>query len=122
MADKKNIVTSRGFIDVPGLGRLPTKDGGKVKLGNPERKPVMGDPGALGFTEEFTEAPMISVTVVDVNDLDKQAIAKITNETVTLTTNNGQAFSLKDAWCSNSLELNVKDGTLEVEFTGLEML
>ncbi|MBD3612429.1 MAG: phage tail tube protein [Hydrogenovibrio crunogenus] len=122
MADKRNIVTSRGFIDVPGLGRLPTKDGGKVKMGNPERKPVMGDAGALGFTEEHTEAPMISVTVVDVNDLDKQAIAKITNETVTLTTNNGQAFSLKDAWCSNSLELNVKDGTLEVEFTGLEML
>lgn len=116
------IVTSRGFIDAGSLGRLPTKEGATVNMGNLKRTPVLGDEGPLGYTEEWEAAPSMKVTLVDTTEVDKKKIAKLAGETIVLTTNNGQQFTLTNAYTSNVLELNVKDGTLEVEFFGSEML
>ncbi len=115
------IITSRGFLDAGSAGRLPTKEGGTVKLGGVTREPVMGDEGVLGHTETQI-APSIKVTLVDSSALDKEKLKNFAGETLVYSTNNGQQFVLTDAFVSNELELNVKDGTLDVEFYGTECI
>ena len=115
-------ITSRGFIDIQGLGRLPTKEGATIKFGNLKKEAVLGDEGVLGHTEEYSDAPMITCTLVDSTALDKDKLKQFTGGTVVLATNNGQQFSLTNAWVSNPLELNIKDGTLDIEFTGFELI
>ncbi|WP_373020737.1 phage tail tube protein [Thiomicrorhabdus sp.] len=116
------VVTSRGYLDAEGLGRLPTKEGGKVNFGNLEKKPVLGDEGVLGYTEEYTEAPSIKVTLIDTNELDKENLRNFVDKTIVYATNSGEQYTLKDAWVGNPQELNVKDGQIEVEFYGTKMI
>ncbi|MBN2605992.1 MAG: phage tail tube protein [Thiotrichales bacterium] len=116
------VVTSRGYLDAEGLGRLPTKEGGTVNFGNLEKKPVLGDEGVIGHTEEYTEAPAIKVTLIDTNELDKENLRNFVDKTVVYATNNGQQFSLTGAWVGNNHELNVKDGEMEVLFYGTKLI
>jgi len=113
------LVTSRGYLDAGSAGRLPTKEGGTVKLSKVSREPVVGDEGVIGHTETPV-ATGIKVTLVDTTALDKQKLADMVDETIVYSTNNGQQFVLTGAFVMNELELNVKDGTLEVEFGGTE--
>jgi len=113
------IVTSRGFIDAGSIGRLPTKDGTSVNFGGMTREAVLGDEGVLGHTETPV-VPSIKTTLTDTTALDKTKLKNMVDETVVLSTNNGQQFVLTGAFVVNPLELNVKDGTLEVEFQGTE--
>lgn len=113
------IVTSRGFIDAGSIGRLPTKEGATVNLGGLTREAVVGDEGVAGFTET-PAVPSIKATLIDTTALDKQKLKDIVDETIVLSTNNGQQFVLTGAFVVNPLELNVKDGSLEVEFQGTE--
>ncbi len=115
------IVTSRGFLDAGSAGRLPTKEGGTVKLGGVTREPVMGDEGVLGFSET-TNAPHIKVTLVDTTALDKEKLKNFVGETLVYSLNNGQQYVLTDAFIGNELELNIKSGTLDVEFYGTECI
>ena len=115
------IITSRGFLDAGDVGRMPTKEGGTVNFGNLKREAVMGDEGVLGYTEAYDSAPFIKVTLADSTALDKEALQDFVSQTVVYTTNNGQKFSLQDAWVGNTLELNVKEGTLDVEFYGSKL-
>jgi hypothetical protein len=116
------IITSRGFLDAGNVGRLPTKEGGTVNFGNLKREAVMGDDGVLGHTETFEGAPFIKVTLADSTALDKEALENFVGQTILYSTNNGQKFSLADAWVGNVLELNVKEGTLDVEFYGTKLI
>ena len=68
------IISSRGTLDVPSLGRLPTQHGITIGFGGVERKAVMGDNGLLGHTEEFTEAAMIKCKLSDTKSLDKSKL------------------------------------------------
>ena len=116
------VVTSRAFVDAGSLGRLPVKEGATINFGNLKKEAVVGDEGVLGYTEVFDGAPFIKVTLVDTVQNDKTKLMRFVSENVLLTTNNGQQFSLSDAWVGNVLELNVKDGTLDVEFFGTELI
>jgi len=117
-----SVITSRAFIDAGNLGRLPVKEGATVNFGNLKKEAVMGDEGVLGHTEVFEGAPFIKCTLADSTETDKTALIKFVSQNVLLTTNNGQSFTLVDAWVSNPLELNVKEGSLEVEFFGTELI
>lgn len=116
------VITSRGFLDAGDAGRLPTKEGGTVNFGNMKREAVMGDEGVLGHTETHEGAPFIKVTLADSTALDKQSLKNFVSQNILYSTNNGQQFTLTDAWVGNPLELNVKEGTLEVEFYGTELI
>lgn len=116
------IVTSRGFIDAEGVGRLPTKEGADVHFGNLKKDPVLGDEGVLGHTEEYDSAPYIKATLADTTELDKQKLRDFVGGTVVLSTNNGQQFSLTEAWMGNPHELSVKDGSMEVTFYGVKLI
>lgn len=116
------IITSRAFVDAGDLGRLPIKEGATINFGNLKKEPVMGDEGVLGHTEVFEGAPFIKVTLVDSVANDKTKLTKFVSQNILLTTNNGQQFTLTDAWVGNVLELNVKEGSLDVEFFGIELI
>lgn len=116
------VITSRATINAGSLGILPIKEGATINFGNLKKEPVMGDSGVLGHTEEYESAPFIKCTIVDSVESDKAALTKFVSQNVLLTTNNGQNFTLTDAWVGNVLELNVKEGSLEVEFYGTELI
>ena len=117
-----SVITSRGFLDAGDVGRLPTKEGGTVNFGNLKREPVMGDEGVLGHTEEYESAPFIKVTLVDSTALDKEKLQNFVSQNILYSTNNGQQFTLTDAWVGNPLELNVKEGQMDIEFYGTKLI
>lgn len=116
------IITSRGFIDAGSVGRLPTKEGATLSFGGKSRQAVMGDEGFLGHSESLETPAGIKVTLADSTAVDKKKLQEFVDQTIVYTTNNGQQFSLTNAFVVNNLELNVKDGTLEVEFQGSELI
>ena len=116
------VITSRATINAGSLGILSAKPGTTFHMGNAKKDPVMGDNGVLGHTEKFESAPNIKCTLVDMVTTDKTALKNFVDEAVLLETNNGQKFTLTDAWVGNELELNTEDGTLPVEFYGTELI
>lgn len=116
------LITSRGQINAGSLGLLPVKEGADIGFGSLKREAVMGDSGVLGHTESFEEAPYIKVVISDSTETDKKALQDFVGETVVFNTNNGQTFTLKDAWVVDPLKLTVKDGQIELTFQGMEML
>jgi len=116
------IITSRGTIDIPSMGRLPTQKGISFSYGNAKREPVMGDSGLLGNTEEYTDAPSIKCKLSDTSALDKQQLKDVIDETVTLQLNNGQTFTLNNAFLSDVLEIDASSGDIEVTFFGSELI
>ncbi len=115
-------ITSRGFLDAGSLDRLPTKEGAVVNFGGLKRDAVMGDAGVLGYSEEYENAPSIKATIVHAKSTDETAIKNFTGENITLNTNSGKSYTLMNAWVSESLELTIKDGQLEVMFLGTELI
>ncbi len=115
-------ITSRAVLNAGSLGRLPIKEGAEIGFGNLKREAVMGDDGVLGHTEEYSDAPFIKCTIVHAKTTDEDAIKAFVDESVTLETNSGKVYTLTDAWSSEVLSLNVKDGQLEVTFTGTELI
>lgn len=116
------IITSRGTIDVPSMGRLPTQKGITYNYGNAKREAVMGDSGLLGHTEEFTDPPSIKCKLSDTSALDKQKLKAVVDETITLQVNNGQAFTLNNAFMADVLEVDASSGDIEVTFNGSELI
>ncbi len=115
-------ITGRGFLDAGSLGRLPTKEGATINLGHFKREAVVGDDGVLGYSEKFDGAPFIKATIIHAKTTDETALQNFVGENVTLVTDTGKSYTLKDAWVSEPLELSVKDGQLEVTFVGTELI
>ena len=115
-------ITSRAVLIAGSLGRLPLKEGAEVGFGNLKREAVLGDDGVLGYTEEHSDAPFIKATIIHAKDTDEEAIANFVDENVTLETNSGKTYTLKEAWVVDPLSLNVKDGQLEILLNGEELI
>ncbi len=115
-------ITSLSFVEAGSLGRLPTKEGAVLNYGNKKREPVMGDNGVLGYSEEYETAPSVKVTIIHAKNTDEDALKDFTDETLTVFTNTDRAYTLKDAWVADPLELTIKDGQLEVLFCGTDLI
>lgn len=115
-------ITSRAVINAGSLSRLPIKEGAEINFGNLKREPVIGDDGPLGYSESYDSAPSVKVTIVHAKDTDEKAIAEFAGENLTIETNSGKTYTLKNAYTADPLSLNVKDGQLEVLFYGDELI
>ncbi|ROO49111.1 phage tail tube protein [Vibrio crassostreae] len=115
-------ITSRAVLNAGSLGRLPIKEGADLEFGNVKREPVLGDDGPLGFSESYEKAPSVKVTIVHVGDSDEKAIADFVGENLTIETNSGKSYTLREAYTAEPLTLAVKDGQLEVLFYGEELI
>ncbi len=116
------LITSRAVINAGSLGRLPIKEGAEIGFGNPKREAVMGDDGVLGHSESYEDAPYIKCTIVHAQSTDEDVIKDFVDESITLETNSGKVYTLRDAWTVEPLSLTVKDGQLEVLFNGYELI
>lgn len=115
-------ITSRAVINAGSLGRLPIKEGAEIGFGNLKREAQVGDDGVLGYSETYEEAPSIKCTIIHAKDTDEATIAAFVDETITIETDSGKVYTLKEAWTVDPLKLNTKDGQLEVLFNGVEMI
>jgi hypothetical protein len=116
------IITSRGTIDVPSMGRLPAQGGIDLMHGNVERKKVLGDYGVLGETEEFTQAPGCKAKLSDTKSLDIEKLKQVVGETITIQFNSGKKYSLTNASMMSALETSGSSGEIEVVFEGDDLL
>ena len=115
-------ITSRAVINAGSLGRLPIKEGAEIGFGNLKREPQVGDDGVLGYSESYEDAPSIKCTIIHAKDTDEKNIAEFVDGTITVETDSGKVYTLKEAWTVETLTLNTKDGQLEVLFNGVEMI
>lgn len=116
------IITSRVTIDVPSIGRLPAQKGTTLNFGNVKREAVMGDSGLLGHGEEFTDAPSITCKLSDTVGLDKDKLQNVVDETITIQSNNNQAWTLNNGFCSSVLEIDTSSGDIDITFSGSELI
>jgi hypothetical protein len=83
-----------------------------------ERKGIAGQDGVHGYTET-PRVPYLSAKITDTGGLSLQALARVTDATVTVELANGKIYLLRNAWAAEARELNTQDGSLEVRFEGL---
>lgn len=110
-------ITGKAFIYVDG-DLLQSRDGAKIGLGNPTREAVIGDTGTHGYMEK-NQTAYIECEVSHASDTSMQSLIGITDATITFETDSGQSFVLRNAWLSNTLELEATDGKLSLRFEGV---
>ena len=84
-----------------------------------ERKPVMGDSGFHGSTEEPIMAEM-EVKITDRSDIKLADLAAINgNGTIIFrAANGGKTYTMDGATCANNMELTAGEGETTVKFFG----
>lgn len=84
-----------------------------------ERKPVLGDTGLHGFTEEPIPAEC-EVTITDRDDISLSDIAAVNgNGTIIFrAAGGGKSFKMEGATCANNMELTAGEGETSVKFIG----
>ena len=115
-------LTSRATLDAGSLGRFPLKEGVELQFGNLKREAVMGDDGVLGYSEKYESAPSVKGTIIHAKNTDEDKIKHFVGEHITVETNSGKSYTLKNAWIGDPLTLSVKDGQIEVLFYGEELI
>lgn len=103
-------------LTVPGLGRLETKKGTKFNPGGITRNIVKSDFG-VHHGNEMTEAS-VEGTLVYIQGLDLVALNKIEGVVLTLETDTGEAYMIRDASSSEPNELTAGEGEVSFKFFG----
>ncbi len=116
-----------GRVDVIVNGNKLLNKAGAVARGigisgqpNYERKPIGGDGGLHGFSEEFVPAEC-EVKITDRDDMLLSDLAKI-NQTGTLVFKaaggSGKSYKMDGATCLGNMELTAGEGEVTVKFAG----
>lgn len=89
-------------------------------LGKNTRTAIVGQDGVHGFSEQPV-APFIEGAFTDAADVDLDAVADVTDSTITLELANGKVVALRNAWCTNpdGLGGSTTEGEIAVRFEGL---
>lgn len=84
-----------------------------------ERKPVYGDSGAHGFTEEPIPA-MLEVTVTDRDDIKLDTLARINGDGTVIfrAARGGKVYTMEGATCTNNFKLTAGEGETTLKFVG----
>jgi hypothetical protein len=110
-------VTGRVFIKINGEMQH-SKPGAKLMFGGKTRTPVVGDDAVHGYAEKLTE-PRIECTFSHTANTSVQALADISDATVTFETDTGKAFILRNAFVTDPPELTGGEGELAVKFAAV---
>lgn len=89
-----------------------------VSIDSFEREGLAGLDGVVGY-KETPRVPYIEGEFFHTSDLSVEAIAKMTNVTVTAELANGRTYILSNAWTAESREINAADGTVTIKWEGL---
>jgi hypothetical protein len=112
------VITGRIEIRVNGQLMLNKPGAKALGIGGFERKPVMGDTGLHGETEEPSPASC-EFTMTDTNEVSLDWLGNVRDATLTFeAANNGKVYVLRHAFCKNNLEVTAGEGEVPVIFYG----
>lgn len=108
-----------GIIQVKVNGELYQAKGAfDYDLGIPKKEGVVGMDRVHGY-KETPQIPYIEGTITDSPDMSFEALAKVTDATVTLDLANGKTIVLRQAWWASNSKGNSEEGEIEARFEGM---
>ena len=110
----------KAFVDVDGLGVLPTLGETEVTSAGFERSEIVGDTGVLGYEEKNAAAPEIKCKVRFTTSLTPSKIEKVKSATINITYDNGIALVASEAWCAEPISMKVGDAS-DVTFKAIRI-
>jgi hypothetical protein len=111
----KNRVVGQVTITVDGT-QLPTAGEGTMDIGGISREPVPGDYDASAF-KEMENPARCEVTLLYKQGVSLSAIRAIDNATITLTTDNGVSWIMRNAYSADVPSFG-QDGKAKAVFQG----
>ena len=112
-----NQVTGLVYIYVDGK-LLKSKEGAKLtNITGVSRAAVTGH-RVYGFSQKV-EVPTVECKLADTADLSLAELGAISDSTVTFETDTGKRYILRNAWCSNAIDLTGGEGDVDVTFMAM---
>lgn len=107
-----------GQIKVKANGELfETTGGSTIDLGGPSREGVQGDYQAGAFRETTAEA-RVECTVLVKAGFGAVRLSRIDDATVTIESDTGQAYIIRNAYVAETISINSGEGTARLVFAG----
>lgn len=113
-------LTGKATVKVDGSELLTDVDS-TLNVGGVSREPVNGPRGPQGY-RETPEAPTLTTTVRHTADTDLIALSRITGATVIHQTDTGDAYLLRKAYVTDTVEMSGGNIRLNWSGMGLERL
>ena len=108
-----------GNVTIRADGEELLTDGkGTLNPGGFEREPKMNGRGTVGYTENPV-APTLSVVIHHTQDTDIVRLSALTGATILLETDTGQTWMLRDAFTKSPTPLDIGNGSVQLEMSGL---
>lgn len=85
---------------------------------NGKREAIVGQDGVHGY-KEMPTAPKFSGDACYTRDASIEELRNIDDATITLELANGKIHLLRNAWCSDEIELNTEDASFKLTFEGI---
>ncbi len=111
-----NRVAGQAVITADGL-RLETDGSSTLELGGPVRSAVAGDYQVGSFTEKEQESKL-TCSVLLKGGTKVTALRKLDNATLTVRTDVGQLWVVRNAYCAEIITVNTNDGKAQIIFQG----
>lgn len=109
-------ITGKATVKVDGEELLTDVDA-TLNVGGFSREAVMGARGVQGFRES-PEAPALTTTVRHTEQLDLLALGRITGASVIFETDTGDAYLLRRAFVTDTVELSSGNGGVRLNWSG----
>lgn len=106
-------ITGKAIIRVDGE-ELRTEDGATLNIGGQNRSSKMGGGKHHGYQEEDVP-PSMECSIYHDKKLSLRWLSDITNATVMFETDTGSIYTLRDAFTTEPVSLNAKDGTVALK-------
>lgn len=107
-------ITGKATVKVDGSELLSDVDA-TLNVGGVSRQGVMGPRGVQGY-RETPEAPSLQVTVRHTKDTDLLSLSRITGATVIVETDTADAYLLRRAFVTDTIELGSGNGNIRLNF------
>lgn len=112
----KNRVAGQARVKVDG-DLLDTDGTTSIELGGPKRESVTGDYQAGAFRQS-EEPSKVEATILVKGGTSLASLRGIDNATVTLETDTGQTFIVRNAYVADVISFNTSEGKAKVVFQG----
>lgn len=113
-----NKVTGTAFIKANGKLLRSEKGGRLIGFAGVEREAKIYAGGIAGYSENPV-APRIECRLLHMADTSLEEIRAIVDATITFETDGGRTYVLRNAWCSNAIDIDAGEGMVDVTFTGI---
>jgi len=108
------------FVSINGE-TIPVRANVFVNFGAELKEAAMGMDGLHGYKGTL-QVPSIRLQITNRTDLDLKKLLQIEGGTVCVQSPGGKTYTLSDAFASSPGELDVGEGTMDLEYTGRNLI